>query len=134
MVRRSSSASTPGALSISSRISASSFGSAARPMRKSRLSRPSLTATTTRRAPMAMEAPPSQTGDPVTCRRASPSAAIPRPAIDGFEQGRLHRGVGAAADMIEDLYLVAAGLAPELDHHPDQGGALGQAGDAQDHV
>src|SRR6266568_5790898 len=137
MVRRSSSASTPGAFSISSRISFSSLGSAARPMRKSLLSRPSLTATTTSNTPMAMEAPPSQTGDPVTCRRASqPQRGQPeaghRRAV--FEQGRLDRRVGAGAHVIEHLHLAPAGFAPELDQHPDQGGALGQAGDAQDHV
>ncbi len=48
-------------------------------MRYSLLSRPSLTATATSRPPMAMEAVPSQTGDPVTCQRARPSAARTRP-------------------------------------------------------
>jgi hypothetical protein len=38
---------------------------------------------------MAMEAPPSQTGDPVTCRRASPSAASPSPASAALSSNRV---------------------------------------------
>ena len=36
--------------------------------------------------------------------------------------------------MIEDFHVAAAGLAPELDEHPDQRGPLRQAGDGQDHI
>ena len=37
---------------------------------------------------MAMEAAPSQTGDPVSWRRASPSAASPRPTIAALSSNR----------------------------------------------
>ena len=37
---------------------------------------------------MAMEAPPSQTGDPVTCRMVSPSAASTRPTIAAESSNR----------------------------------------------
>jgi hypothetical protein len=37
---------------------------------------------------MAMEAAPSQTGDPVTWRKASPSAASPRPAIAALSSNK----------------------------------------------
>ena len=36
--------------------------------------------------------------------------------------------------MIENFHVAAAGLAAELAQHADQRGALGQAGDGQDHV
>ncbi len=88
MVRSSSRASTPGCDSISPRISFSTAGLAARPMSSSLLSIPSLTATTISSTPIAMDALPSQTGEPVSWLSPTPRPAITRPTTAALSSNR----------------------------------------------
>ncbi len=57
-------------------------------MSSSLLSMPSLTATAISSTPIAMEAPPSQTGEPVTWRSATPTAAKIRPTTAALSSNR----------------------------------------------
>jgi methionine synthase II (cobalamin-independent) len=88
IVSNSSSSSTPGLDSISSRITRCISGLAARPMRRSLLSMPSLMATTTSSTPIAMDAPPSHTGEPVSWRSPTPRPASTRPTMATLSSNR----------------------------------------------
>ena len=136
MVRRSRTASMPGEYSISAQIARSSAGFAARPMRKSLLSRPSRMAITTSSPPMAIEAAPSQTGDPVTCRKTRPARgqgqADHRRAV--LEQRGLDRGVRTGPHPIQQAGAGAPGFCAQLHEHPGQGGSLRETRYPEDHV
>src|ERR1700744_409930 len=105
MVSSSSSASTPGVCSISFLICSSSLAPAARPMSSDLLSAPSLTATAISSTPIAIEAPPSQTAG---------GQDQPQHGRGVLEQRGLDRGVGALLHVLDQLGLLAPGLAMNL--------------------
>src|SRR5215471_13658292 len=90
MVIRSRSLSTPGVRSISARICSSTLGSADRPIRYSRLSKPSRT----RIPAMSLMAPTKMFAAPAmsTVRPVADSSAIPAPASSGSLSVRVSGG------------------------------------------
>ncbi len=80
MVWMSTTWSTSGASAMRSNASCTSSGAAVRPISRERLVRPSTKATNASRTPISSEASPSQSPEPVSWCRPTPSAASASPS------------------------------------------------------